>query len=319
MRSPALNNLFGYAAEMTQDTVASVLSRIHPDDRAAASAAFEKVLCGEESSFAVDYREPGGNGQYRWVSVRGRCLERDESGRPLRTVGVTIDVTERRQEQALLELSNRILRHISSEVPLAEALDFISREIEAREPGSRCSVLLVDADGRHLRHGAAPSLPAEYCAAIDGAEVGASVGSCGTAAFRREPVFVGDIASDPLWADYRALALPHGLAACWSSPIFGDSGAVLGTFAIYWSRVREAVETSTTRYVATATRLAAIAIENGRREERLRGTIDELQRWQQVTLGREGRVLELKREVNELLARLGEAPRYGSVSDGAGA
>lgn len=319
MRSPALNNLFGFAAEMTQDTVSSVLARIHPDDQAAALTAFERVLGGQENSFAVDYRERGGAGQYRWVSVRGRCLEQDESGRPLRTVGVTIDVTERRQEQALLELSNRILQRISTEVPLAEALDFISREIEARESGCHCSVLLLGADGQHLHHGAAPSLPAEYCAAIDGAAIGACAGSCGTAAFRREPVFVGDIASDPLWADYRGLALPHGLAACWSSPIMGDSGRVLGTFAVYWKQTRAAVETSTARYVATATRLAAIAIENELREERLRGTIDELQRWQQVTLGREGRVLELKREVNELLARLGEAPRYGSVSDGGGA
>jgi GAF domain-containing protein len=93
------------------------------------------------------------------------------------------------------------------------------------------SILLLD--GTHLRHGAAPTLPAAYCAAIDGAEIGPCAGSCGTAAFRGAPVYVTDIATDPLWADYRHLALPHGLRACWSTPIFDDDHSVIGTFAIY--------------------------------------------------------------------------------------
>ena len=93
------------------------------------------------------------------------------------------------------------------------------------------SILLVD--GPHLRHGAAPSLPEEYCAAIDGLEYGPNKGSCGTAAYRGYPVYVTDIASDPLWAEFKDLALPHGLKACWSTPIFDDEKTVIGTFAIY--------------------------------------------------------------------------------------
>lgn len=93
------------------------------------------------------------------------------------------------------------------------------------------SILLLD--GKHLRHGAAPTLPAAYCAAIDGAEIGPCAGSCGTAAFRARPIYVTDIATDPLWADYRDFALPHGLRACWSTPIFDGDKTVLGTFAIY--------------------------------------------------------------------------------------
>lgn len=93
------------------------------------------------------------------------------------------------------------------------------------------SILLLD--GNRLTHGAAPRLPATYCAAIDGSEIGPTAGSCGTAAFFGHPVFVNDIAGDPLWADYRDLALEHGLQACWSTPIFNDEGAVLGTFAMY--------------------------------------------------------------------------------------
>lgn len=93
------------------------------------------------------------------------------------------------------------------------------------------SILLLDGD--HLRHGAAPTLPAAYCEALDGAAIGPKAGSCGTAAFRGQPVYVTDIATDPLWADYRNLALPHGLRACWSTPIFDDAKAVIGTFAVY--------------------------------------------------------------------------------------
>jgi hypothetical protein len=93
------------------------------------------------------------------------------------------------------------------------------------------SILLLD--GTKLRHGAAPNLPPSYCAAIDGSEIGPSAGSCGTAAFFGNRVFVTDIAQDPLWADYRHLALEHGLRACWSTPIFNDQGTVIGTFAIY--------------------------------------------------------------------------------------
>jgi GAF domain-containing protein len=93
------------------------------------------------------------------------------------------------------------------------------------------SILLLD--GQSLRKGAAPTLPEAYCAAIDGAEIGPCAGSCGTAAFLGRPVYVTDIATDPLWADYKDLALPHGLRACWSTPIFDDNQAVIGTFAIY--------------------------------------------------------------------------------------
>lgn len=95
------------------------------------------------------------------------------------------------------------------------------------------SVLLLSPDRKHLTHGAAPSLPQPYREAIDGAEIGPAAGSCGTAAYLGRPVYVTDIANDPLWAAYRDLALPHGLLSCWSTPIRHDGGDILGTFAIY--------------------------------------------------------------------------------------
>ena len=95
------------------------------------------------------------------------------------------------------------------------------------------SILLLSPDGKHLSHGAAPSLPQPYREAIDGSEIGPCAGSCGTAAYLGRPVYVTDIATDPLWAAYKDLALPHGLRSCWSTPIRHAEGEVMGTFAIY--------------------------------------------------------------------------------------
>jgi PAS domain S-box-containing protein len=110
--------------------------------------------------------------------------------------------------------------------------------MEQVAPGMRASVLLMDADGVTLRHGSAPHLPEAYSRQIDGLQIAPTAGSCGTAAWRRERVIVSDISRDPLWADYRAIAEPFGLAACWSTPILDDEGSVLGTFAMYYDEPR---------------------------------------------------------------------------------
>lgn len=260
----------------------------------------------------VEYRVTCKNGQVRLVEISGIVLGED-------FLVIFIDVTEQQQQQALLEFSNAILRHISLGNRLADILDFIVRGIQSREAGTLCSVLLLDESGEHLVHGSAPDLPEAYSAAIDGVTIGPLVGSCGTAAYGKQEVFVGDIATDPRWADFKAMALGHGLAASWSSPIFSTAGRVLGTFAVYWRQPQSGPSSVARRYVEAATTLAAIAIENAQRDGELRKRIDELRRWQRATLGREGRVIELKREINALLARLGEEPRYGSVAEGGAA
>ena len=127
---------------------------------------------------------------------------------------------------------------VVSELQRGDSLqDVLSKHLLAVEAMSDdeilTSILLLSADGKHLTHGAAPSLPPSYCDAIDGAEIGPSAGSCGTAAYLGRPVYVTDIATDPLWATYKDLALPHGLRSCWSTPIRDADGGVMGTFAIY--------------------------------------------------------------------------------------
>jgi len=163
---------------------------------------------------------------------------------------------------------NRILEMIAGGAPLRDALAALLLFIEHEVPELLCSVLLLDADGRHLRHGAAPSLPEAYCQLIDGAAIGPRAGSCGTAAYLAEQVIVSDIETDPLWTDYRELARPHGLRACWSTPIFEASGKVLGTFAMYFKEPRSPGDIHR-RLIGIATHVAAIAIIKELREREI--------------------------------------------------
>ena len=140
--------------------------------------------------------------------------------------------------EALARLDVKVLAMVMAHAALPEILATLCTNIEKQHPGLLCSVLLLDADSKTLRHGAGPSLPKEYSRIIDGIPIGPCAGSCGTAAYRRQPVIVSDIATDPLWADCRQLALPHGLRACWSTPIASQDGNILGTFAVYYREPR---------------------------------------------------------------------------------
>jgi GAF domain-containing protein len=161
--------------------------------------------------------------------------------------------------------------------PVAEwmraSLEALIGLIEQVVPGMRGSVLLLDDDGVTLRHGAAPRLPEAYCRLIDGERIGPAAGSCGTAAYRGERVIVRDIATDPLWAPYRAAAAPFGLAACWSTPIFDAEGRLLGTFAMYYDEPRDPTADDIA-LTETATLLSANIVIRARSARALRARTD---------------------------------------------
>ncbi|WP_404709905.1 putative bifunctional diguanylate cyclase/phosphodiesterase [Sphingomonas sp. MMS24-J13] len=159
----------------------------------------------------------------------------------------------------LLELQNLVLELMATGVPLAQTTRTLCGEVERLVPDAFCSVLTIDSEGR-LHTIAAPSLPADFCSAIEGTPIGPDTGSCGTAAWRGEPVAVLDIATDPLWADYRHLAAPHGIRACWSSPIWDQHGKVVGTFAFYYRHHRGPTELER-NIVAASVHLCSLAIE----------------------------------------------------------
>ena len=237
----------------------------HPADRAAHVAKWRAATeTGEQ--FESEARIRGVDGQYRWFLTKGVPL-RDDSGRIVRWYGTNVDIDERKRAESLLGGEKRLLEMIAKGESLPAILNSLCQLVEEQLPDVICSVLLLNGD--RLRHGGAPSLPNSYNDAIDGLVIGSSVGSCGTAAYRGEPVIVSDIATDPLWAKYRDLALSHSLRACWSTPILSSENKVLGTFAMYYREPRSPTSQDF-GLIELATHLVRIAVERDRAEQALR-------------------------------------------------
>jgi formate hydrogenlyase transcriptional activator len=174
-----------------------------------------------------------------------------------------------------------ILKLILAGSELSEVLTIIARLVETQGNGTLCTIWLPDADGKHLYCSAAPSL-AGFAANVGPTSVGPKGASCGTAVYRREPVFVADILHDSLWDDYRHLFQPYGIRAVWSRPLFTSEGTVLGTFAILYREVRnpEAVDL---QLIESASHIAGIAIERHLHQEALRHERDRLRLLLEIT------------------------------------
>lgn len=171
---------------------------------------------------------------------------------------------------SLLTGHNRALELALRGAPLAEVLELLVHTAETQSDGSFVgSILLLDEDGKHLRHGAAPSLPQAYCRAIDGIAIGPGVGSCGTAAHFGHAIVVTDIENDVLWKDFRELALQQGLRACWSTPFLGTEGGVLGTLALYYREPRGPTENDR-EIVKLVGCTAGLIVENARLHARVK-------------------------------------------------
>ena len=169
------------------------------------------------------------------------------------------------------------LKMILLGAPLNDVLTTITRLIEAHSTGMLCSIFLLDEDGLHLHYGVAVSLPEAYRAATDGCCIGPNAGSCGTAAYLRQPVFVSDIASDPRWVKFRDSALQSGLRAAWSTPIMSHDGKVSGTFGMYYREVRHPGP-GEIQLIDYASRIAGIAIERDRSQTALTRAFEQIEK-----------------------------------------
>jgi len=176
------------------------------------------------------------------------------------------DITERKSAEVLCHQQNRVLEMIARGQPLNEILIALVESIENQRRGLIASILMLDKDGIHIRHGAAPHLPVAYSAAVDGTCIGPKAGSCGTAMYIRKPVIAADILEDPLWEDYRDLAQLSGMRACWSTPIVSSYGSILGSFAMYYSEPRTP-DPNEVHLANVASHIAGIAIERKRTED----------------------------------------------------
>ncbi len=250
------------------------LSRVHSDDLARVEAYITEVP-RPGGRFAHFERIIRPDGTIRELdTVREVVL--DAAGNPSGLIGTCRDVTEERANERAVQHARQMqgcertaLEQLAAGRPLVEVLSSIVRGLEEIEPRMIASLLLAGPSGKRFWQCIAPSMPRAYNVALEGVEFGPAAGSCGTAAYRREQVFVSDICTDPLWADYKHLVEPLGLRACWSSPIMATDGRVLGTFAVYYREAR-LPDADERELIARATHVAGIAIERRELDDQLR-------------------------------------------------
>lgn len=222
--------LFGYSRQqLAENSPVDLLTPYLPRQRIAsfhAQLAAGQAYSGEQLIYCA-------NGQRIWCHMAINPIL-DDRGALSNAVMVLTDITQSKMHEVL---QHRILESMAREEPLETLMDKACREVERIAPEITASILRVSADGK-LSSLAGPKLPDSYCAALEGVAIGPCVGSCGTAAYLGEPVLVEDIASDPLWIDFKDLALGIGLRSCWSTPIKDNQNRVLGTFAFYYREPR---------------------------------------------------------------------------------
>jgi PAS domain S-box-containing protein len=257
-----LASMLGY--EPAELTGRNIFDFLDEKDHAGVREAIQRRRKGEREQHDLRLRRK--DGSRLWAAVSASPTY-DAQGKYSGMLKMLSDVTERRRNEMLLATQRRIFERLVQGSSLREALDDLVKTIESFSERVLASVLLLSADGRFVRTGAAPSLPEEYNKAIDDQPIGPEAGSCGTAAFRHELVVVEDIETDPLWERYRETAKEFGLKACWSSPILAGE-KVLGTFALYFREPRKPTE-SELRTVRAFSAAAALVIQHVRLRDSL--------------------------------------------------
>ncbi len=175
----------------------------------------------------------------------------------------------------LLDAQQALIEKIALGARLNECLHSICELIEStiESPDAKSSILLLE--GNRLHHGAAPSIDPEYCHLTDGVVIGPTVGSCGAAVTTKKQIIVSDIATDPLWHDFKDLAFKYGLQACWSTPIFSSNQTVLGSFAVYYPTPRTPSRNDLD-LISRFSHISSLAIEKNQSEKREKKLSSEL-------------------------------------------
>lgn len=261
----ALCDMLGYSREELAGMTWAELT--HKGDLAENETLFNRILRRETDEYVFDKRFIRKDGSLLYAHIAVRAVRKADETLDY-TVAIVEDVSRRKRAEGRERLRNRALEMLAKGKPLPEIMEHVVKGVEDENPSMICTILLLDKKGRHLLKGAAPSLPGFYSEAIHGAEIGPEAGSCGTAAYLGQRVVVEDIATHPYWKNYRELAARANVASCWSEPIFGSSGKVLGTFAIY-RRIPSAPEENDLALIESMASLIGIAIERKRIEEEL--------------------------------------------------
>ncbi len=246
---------------------------LHAEDRARLMDYWRHLLASGEAG-EIEARLCRYDGEYRWFLFRAEPV-RDSHGNIFKWYGANTDIEDRKRAEALLAAEKRTLEMIASGASLAAILESLCETIDGQTRNIKSAVMLMDADCMHLRHAAGPRVPKGWIDAITPLKIGPAIGSCGSAAFLKQRVIVSDIATDPLWVDYRDAALSYGLRAAWSQPLLSKNQHVLGTFGMYYTEPRTPSETDL-RLIEGAGHIAVIAIEGERSQKALRSALEEI-------------------------------------------
>lgn len=265
-RSSQFKMMLGYAPnESIGGEVHGWEKTLHPDDLAGTKAAVNDHLMQKTDGFAREFRLRCKDGSWKWVMGRGKVILRDSQKRALRMTGTLEDISRRKAAE---EREAHNLQLIVDGAPCAAVLEAIVRTVEAGHPDMRCSVMLADDAGTHLKLFAAPSLPDYVKKALDGLPIAPDVGICGVATFTGRRVICADVLAEPRLVPFHKLAARARLRSCWSEPVVSGSGRVLGAFACY-RRDIHTPDHMEIQAISSAARLAALAIERERRKQAL--------------------------------------------------
>ena len=233
---------------------------VHPDDYASVIAAWDRATATGEP-YDMEQRMRRADGVYRWFHVRG-MPRRDVRGNIVRWYMIETDIDDRRRAETLLTGEKHLLEMTAAGSSMSDILAALCRLVEAAAEGCYCSVVLVDADGARLEHGAAPSLPTSFINSTIGRPVNVDSGPCAMATYLNEQVIAADLAQEARWAAdaWCPMAMAHGLQACWSTPISSSMGKVVGAFAIYYDKPRTPTPEQQ-ELIAQFSHVASIAIE----------------------------------------------------------
>ena len=182
------------------------------------------------------------------------------------------DITERKRAAFIVTEQNRILKSLAVGEELTKVLDSIVEMVESYFKGTKCSILSLNPETKQMHYISAPNIPKGYVEELDGFLIGPDVGSCGTAAFHNNTVITEDIEKDPLWADYKHIALRFGIKSCWSTPIKNSRGEVIGAFALFWEHPKSSDE-KTLDFLQSMANLSGLAMEQKQTEEKLRKAV----------------------------------------------
>jgi PAS domain S-box-containing protein len=268
--SKQAERILGYPVQEWLERPTFWKDHLHPEDRDWAVQFCTKATA-EKHSHDFEYRMIAADGRVVWF--RDLVTVVVDGDHPRRLRGVMVDMTQHKRAESLLTAEKRLLEMIATGVALKEILNALCLAIEEYQVGTLASVLLLDVDGIHLKSVAGPNLPKSWTQQMEKLPIGPCAGSCGTAAYRKLPVIVSDIATDPLWdvPEHRASALKHGLQASWSNPVLSSEGKVLGTFCMYYRETRNP-NPQDLELIELATHLVRVAIERDRVAEALRAS-----------------------------------------------